>query len=109
MPKSIVIMTAYMHQRGGDLVAAVSFMKAILAKDPTAKFEWIVKRDISGYQKNLQEFLDKEMGEYSANVTLTVRNSADYANVEFNSVGKPCEKDPPYSPSYISHQCSKFL
>ncbi|WP_131792998.1 hypothetical protein [Legionella birminghamensis] len=81
------ILTSFMHQRGGDLVAATSFMKALLAQSPDMKFEWIVKRDISSYQKDLQEFLEKELGTQSHLVSLTVIDSADYDRVSITSNG----------------------
>lgn len=74
-----------MHQRGGDLSTAVSFMKAVLAQDPTLRFEWVIKRDISGHQKNLLEFKDKELMSYSPRVTLTVLDSRDYESVHVDA------------------------
>lgn len=84
---TIVVLTSYMHQRGGDVVAAVSFIKAILAKSPEMKFEWIVRRDISGYQKDFKEFLEKELGEQSRLVNLTIVDSEDYKKVTITPEG----------------------
>ena len=74
-----------MHRRGGDLVTAISFIKAILAQDPDIKLEWVIKRDISSYQKNLTEFKDKELGAYSQRVNLTVLDSSDYEKVHIDA------------------------
>ncbi len=82
-----VILTSFMHQRGGDLVAATSFMKAILQQSPHMKFEWIIKRDISSYQKDLSDFLKKELGDQSQLVDLTVIDSADYNDVTITPNG----------------------
>ena len=73
-----------MHQRGGDLVAAVCFIKSVLAQAPDMEFEWVIKRDISSHQKNLNEFIEKELGALSSLVHLTVLDSSDYSNVAFN-------------------------
>lgn len=82
MPRKIAVMTSYMHQRSGDLVAAMSFIKSILVVDPTAEFEWVVKRDISGFNRDLQAFMDSELGELSGHVKLTCINSSDYQNAD---------------------------
>ena len=82
---SLAILTSYMHQRGGDLTSAITFMKALLAKDPTITFDWIVKRDISSYQMDLQVFKNRELGALSRSVNLTVLDSSDYETVLFDS------------------------
>lgn len=80
MPK-VVVITSYMHQRGGDLVAAISFMKSILAQKPGVEFEWIIKRDINSHEKDLFAFMVREMGASSNSVQLTVLDSSDYRSV----------------------------
>lgn len=75
---SVVLLTSYMHQRGGDLIAAISLMKSMLAKDSEIKFEWIIKRDISSHEKNLEQFKEKELGVLSSSVNLTILDSSDY-------------------------------
>ena len=69
-----------MHQRNGDLVGAISFMKAVLAKQPNTRFEWVVKRDISGYERDIEALKQSELGDLAGSVNLTVIDSADYKN-----------------------------
>ncbi len=81
MPRKIALLTSFMHQRGGDLVAAMSFMKAVWAVEPDAEFEWVVKRDISSFNKDLAAFTATELGHFNGQVRLTVLDSSDYQNV----------------------------
>lgn len=78
---SIVVLTSFMHNRGGDLVATINFIKSVIAQDETITFDLVIKRDIEGYQKNLQEFIGKELGADSQRVRLSVLDSSDYKAV----------------------------
>ncbi len=81
MPKRIVVLTSFMHQRGGDLISATSFMKAVFAQDSDVEIDWIVKRDLSGFKKNIEAFKMAELGEWQDKVHLTCIDSGDYKNV----------------------------
>ena len=87
MPRKIAVLTSYMHQRGGDLVSAMSFIKSVLATDPDVEFEWVVKRDISGFNRDLEGFKATELGEFSNQVHLTCIDSSDYQNVDIRGPG----------------------
>lgn len=80
MPK-IAVLTSYMHQRNGDLVSAINFIKSMLAQHSDLEFELIIKRDISSHQKDLEAFKNKELGELAKSIQLTVLDSSDYQEV----------------------------
>jgi hypothetical protein len=87
MPRRIAVLTSYMHQRGGDIVSAMSFIKSVLATDPDAQFEWVVKRDISGFNRDLEAFKVTELGAFSNQVYLTCLDSSDYQNFNVRRSG----------------------
>lgn len=82
---SIVVLSSYMHQRGGDLVAAASFIRSLLTQSPDIQIELVIKRDISSHQKDLHQFFLTELGKLSKSVQLTVLNSKDYQQVTFEN------------------------
>ncbi|NCT56588.1 MAG: hypothetical protein GW760_02605 [Legionella sp.] len=87
MPRRIAVLTSYMHQRGGDIVSAMSFIKSVLATDPAAQFEWVVKRDISSFNRDLEAFKATELGAFSNQVYLTCIDSSDYQNFDVRPFG----------------------
>lgn len=81
MSRKIAVFTSYMHQRHGDLVSAICFVKSILAVESETTFEWIIKRDISGFDRDLEVFKATELGVFGSRVNLTILNSDDYQHV----------------------------
>lgn len=54
---NITLFTAFMHNRGGDLVNAAIFMKEMIKKKRNIKFTWVVKRDLEGRNADLLQHI----------------------------------------------------
>ena len=81
---NITLFTAFMHNRGGDLVNAAIFMKEMIKKNPHIKFTWIVKRDLEGRNADLLQHI-KGLEKYVEIIDL---KSSDYDKITFRDDGQ---------------------